>query len=211
MNAICPTIDVFDVDAYRQQMTNIAPFAKRVHIDAMDGIFTPEASPDLREMWWPNGMIADLHVMYQRPMDYIDQIVKMRPHMVIIHAEAQVHHMHFAAELHKHDILAGLCILQETPVDNVKQIMHSFDQMLVFSGHLGYQGGVIDLGLLEKVREIKDYYPEIEIAWDGGINDQSIVQLRDGGVTVFNVGGFIQKSDDPQKAYATLEEKLIHA
>lgn len=206
---ICPTIDVFDTVAYRQQMLNISPFASRVHIDMMDGDFTPVTSPSLSDVWWPHKMIADIHLMYRHPMDFLPQLIHLKPHMVIIHAEAQVHHMHFAAELHKHNILAGLCVLQETPIDNIKQIMHSFDQVLVFSGHLGYQGGVIDLGLTSKVHQIRDYFPEIEIAWDGGINDTNILELRRSGVTVFNVGGFIQKSDDPERAYAKLEQKVM--
>lgn len=205
MYSICPTIDVFNTHDYRVQVDNVKSFAKSLHIDLMDGDFAPVKSPGFDEIWWPHHMKADLHVMYRRPMDHLDQIVKLKPHMVIVQAEAEVHHMHFAAELHKHDIEVGLCILQETPVDNVKQIMHSFDQLLIFSGNLGFQGGQIDLGLLDKVRQVKDYYPEIEIAWDGGINDQNIKQLIDGGVKVLNVGGFIQKSDDPEKAYATLK------
>lgn len=208
MVTICPTIDVFDTNAYKQQMNNIRSFAPRVHIDMMDGDFTPVTSPGMADIWWPHTMIADIHLMYRRPMDHIAQLINLKPHMVIVHAEAEVHHMHFAAEMHKHNILAGLCILQETPVENIKQILHSFDQILVFSGHLGYQGGVIDMNLTHKVSEIKEYYPEIEIAWDGGVNDTNIVQLQECGVTVFNVGGFIQKSDNPEKAYATLEKKL---
>lgn len=208
MCAICPTVDAFDTNTYHAQMTKIKPFTKRVHVDIMDGIFAPVTSPDLSEIWWPHHMQADIHVMYQRPMDHLEQLIRLKPHMVIVHAEADVHHMHFSAELHKHGINTGLAILQETPVDNIKQIMHSFDQVLVFSGHLGYQGGTIDLGLVSKVREIKDYYPEIEVAWDGGINDQNIEELYQGGVRVFNVGGFIQKADNPKDAYATLETIL---
>ena len=128
--------------------------------------------------------------------------------MVIIHNEANVHHMHFAAELHKAGILAGLAILRDTPIEYAYQIMHSFDHVLVFSGHLGYHGGEADLGLLDKVHKIRVHHPEVEIGWDGGINDQNARQLVAGGVQILNVGGFVQRAANPAAAYQTLLASL---
>jgi pentose-5-phosphate-3-epimerase len=45
----------------------------------------------------------------------------------------------------------------------------------------------------------------LEIGWDGGVTDQNISQLAFAGVDVFNVGGFIQKAEDPEKAFHVLE------
>ncbi len=206
--SICPTVTANDPHEFRAQMERIAPFAHRVHIDLMDGEFTTSKSPDLAQIWWPHELTADIHLMYKRPMDYIDQLIKLKPSMVIIHNEAEVHHMHFAAQLHKEGIEVGLAILQDTPVEYAYQIMHSFDQILVFSGNLGYHGGEADLGLLDKVRKIRDHHPDGEIAWDGGINDQNAKQLIDAGVTVLNVGGFIQQSEDPAVAYAKIKSAI---
>lgn len=178
--------------------------APRIHIDLMDGEFAPTTSPALDQVWWPHETVADIHLMYQRPMEHVSMLINLRPHMVIVPVEADVHHMHFVAELHKADIKAGLAILQKTPVENAYQIMHSFDHVLVFSGHLGYHGGDADLGLLDKVHKIRAHHPDVEIGWDGGINDQNSKLLADAGVDVLNVGGYIQKSSDPASAYATL-------
>lgn len=204
MAIVCPTITAFDPHEYREQMERVAPFAKRIHIDLMDGRFAPTKSPGLEHIWWPHNITADIHLMYQRPMNYLDWLIKLRPHMVIIHNEADVHHMQFAAELHKADILAGLAVLRDTPVENAYQVMNSFDHVLIFSGDLGHHGGHADLGLLDKIAKVKSHHPEAEISWDGGINDQNAKILVDGGVDVLNVGGFIQKADDPAAAYAKL-------
>jgi ribulose-phosphate 3-epimerase len=204
MAIVCPTVTAFDPKEFREQMERIAPFATRVHIDLMDGAFAPSKSPGLEQIWWPHYIQADIHLMYKKPMDYIEQLIKLNPRMVIIHNEADVHHMHFAGELHKENILVGLAVLQDTPIEHTYQIMHSFDQVLVFSGHLGYHGGEMDLGLLDKVQKTKAHHPDVEIAWDGGINEQNAKQLIDGGVDVLNVGGFIQKSENPKDAYDKL-------
>lgn len=205
---ICPTITAYDLAEYSRQMKRVLPFAERLHVDLMDGEFAPTESPSLDQIWWPQELPADIHLMYQNPMNYLDQIIKLKPRMVIIHNEAKVHHMHFAAELHRAGILAGLAILSDTPVEHAYQIMHSFDHVLVFSGHLGYHGGQADLGLLDKVHKIREHHPDAEIGWDGGINADNAQQLIDGGVDVLNVGGFIQKSDDPAANYAKLKEVI---
>jgi ribulose-phosphate 3-epimerase len=204
MSIICPTVTAFDLTQYSEQLQRVTPFAERVHIDLMDGEFAPTISPSLEEILLPHDVEVDVHLMYQEPMAVLDKLIHMKPHMVVIHNEAHVHHMHFTAELHKHDIEVGLAILQDTPVDYAYQIMHSFDHVLVFSGNLGYHGGTADLNLLDKVKKIREHHPDAEIGWDGGINDMNIAQLIDSGVDVLNVGGYIQKASDPQAAYATL-------
>lgn len=208
MAAICPTITAYEPHEYREQINQIEGFAKRIHIDLMDGEFAPTRSPELERVWWPHHITADIHLMYQQPMNYIKQLKKLKPHLVVIHNEADVHHMHFAAELHKEGTKAGLAILKDTPVEYAYQIMHSFDHILIFSGNLGHHGGQADLGLLDKVKKVREHHPEAEISWDGGINEKNAKELADGGVNVLNVGGFIQKSDNPEQAFNTLQARL---
>jgi len=204
MSVISPTVTAFDLAGFTQQLSTAAKIADRVHIDLMDGLFAPSVSPDVADIWLPHGAVADVHLMYERPNSALPYLLKLQPHMVIIHFEAEVDHMQFASELHRHDIKAGLAILQDTKVEDIDRVMHSFDHILVFSGHLGYHGGKADLRLLDKVAQIRDLHPDAEIGWDGGIDNHNARALADAGVDVLNVGGFIQKSVSPYAAYATL-------
>lgn len=201
MAVICPTVTATGPHQYREQMERVEPFAKRVHIDLMDGKFAPTQSPGLDEIWWKPEIKADIHLMYQRPIEQLSALIKLRPYMVIIHAEAEGDHGHFADSLHKVGIRAGLALLQETSVHSVSRIINKFNQILIFSGRLGYHGGRADLSLLDKVKQVHELHPEIEIAWDGGINDHNAKQLVDAGVDVLNVGGFIQRADNPERAF----------
>lgn len=208
MVSICPTVTATEPHTYRDQIERVAPLAARLHIDLMDGDFVPTKSPGLDQIWWPVDNIADIHLMYRRPADSIAQLLKLRPNLVIIHNEAEVHHMEFAALLHREGIKSGLAILQTTPIEHALQIMHSFDHILIFSGHLGFQGGKADLDLLDKVKYVRLHHPAAEIGWDGGINAENIKLIVDAGVTVLNIGGYIQRAQDPQKAFADLTNKL---
>lgn len=205
---ICPTVTAYSLAEYNQQIRVLSGFARRVHIDLMDGAFAPTVSPKLEDIWWPPSFIADIHIMYQYPMDYLQQLIHLRPHMVVFHVETMFHHMHMAAELHAEGINVGLAILPETPIVNIQQILHSFDHLLIFSGDLGHFGGHANLDLLQKVREAKEHHPTLEIGWDGGINQHNVAQLVAGGVDVLNVGGAIQQAEDPRVAFDQLTSLL---
>lgn len=207
MATVCPTITAFDMQTFNEQIEVVRPFAERIHIDLMDGEFAPTVSPGLDKIWWPHELQADVHLMYQRPMEALDALIQMKPHMVIIHNEVDVHHMHFSAELHKEGIKVGLALLQDTPIEWAEQIMHSFDQVLIFSGDLGHHGGEADMTLLNKVAFAHKQHPEVELAWDGGISADNATELVKAGISVLNVGGYIHDSENPEKAYDTLLEK----
>lgn len=208
MAVVCPTITVSSEEEYSKQIANVKDFAARIHIDLMDGQLAPTKSIPLDKVWWPDNITADIHLMYQKPMDQLDLLVELKPNMVIIHFESEVEHEHCAVHLKDNGIKTGLAILQDTPLDSITNLISSFDQVLIFSGKLGYQGGRADLSMLGKVKQLRVINPDIEIAWDGGINDYNAKQLVEAGVDVLNVGGFIQHSDNPKDAYDKLLSSL---
>lgn len=205
MPIICPTVTAYDKKSYVEGLKKATELSRRIHIDISDGIFTDKKSVSLDDIYWPDGWQVDLHLMVQKPMDIIDKIIKKRPHLVIIHNEAEVHHMHFSALLHQQNILTGLALLQETPVDYAYQIMHSFDHVLIFSGQLGHFGGVADLSLASKISQIINNYQGVEIGWDGGINDTNAESLVRSGVDVLDIGSYFQNAMDSHQAYDKLK------
>ena len=208
MSIIVPTVTAFDSHTYRQQMECAVGFAKRIHIDLMDGIFAPTTSPDLSSIWLPEGVECDIHIMYQHPEKQLQKLIRLRPSMVIVHAEAQCDVDQFAQELSKHNIKTGIALLQDTSVEEAKDKVRACSHCLIFSGHLGYHGGVADLSQLRKVEDIKTISNSIEISWDGGVSIDNAPTLALGGVDVLNVGGAIQKQEDPRKAYELLVKSL---
>lgn len=206
MALICPSVTANNLHQFRSQIERVVHFGHRLHLDFMDGELAPSLSPPLKTAWWPAGVIADLHLMYQRPADYIDEIVELKPHLTIIHAEADGIFKPFAEVLKANNIKVGVALMASTAVDVITGQFDLIDHVLIFSGHLGYFGGRADLHLLEKVKQLKSINPNIEIGWDGGINSSNIEQLVSGGVDVLNVGGYLQRATDPEAAYAKLKD-----
>lgn len=202
---IVPTITAYDPHDYRVQLHRIAPFAKRIHVDFMDGHFASPKSISLIEAHWPKDKTVDLHIMYANPEKYLQVITSLRPFTVIVHAEADGNFAPFADALHERGIGVGLALLPETPVEAIEPALPMLEHVLVFSGKLGHNGGIADMSLLSKVQRLRELRPDLEIGWDGGVNLSNVWRLTDNGVDILNVGGFIQHAVDPAQAYATLE------
>lgn len=206
MAVICPTITASDEKGYQDQMAIISHFAKRIHIDLADGIFTPRPLVKPEQAWWPVGFMADFHLMYEHPLQAVKEILKHKPHLIIVHAEAKGSFEEVAKNCTELGVKVGVALLAETPLQTIAPALGRIDHVLVFSGNLGYQGGShADLKLLQKVEQLRKLQPGIEISWDGGINDQNVADLINAGVDVLNVGGFIQHAKDSAKAFHKLQ------
>jgi ribulose-phosphate 3-epimerase len=208
MSIICPSILTDNPHEYRNQIEKVRGFAQRIQIDLMDGEFTDSHSVNPIQVWWPDGLTADIHLMFKRPLEHLETLVSLGPNMVIIHAEAQGDIKGLMEHLQKLGIKAGICLLKDTQPEQARELISIADHVLIFSGNLGHFGGEADLILLNKIPQIKEINPKAEIGWDGGANDSNAKQLADGGIDVINVGGYIQKSETPQDAYATLVSKI---
>ena len=209
MAIITPTITAENPHTYREQMERVEPFAKRVHIDLMDGIFTPNKSVSTDQVWLPESITSDIHVMFQNPETVLEKLASLRPDTIIIPAEADFDLKSVLGLLRDAGVKLGLAVLPKTSIESLRNTISELDHLLIFSGNLGYQGGShADLELLEKVAKARARNPQIKISWDGGVNDSNVQTLAAAGVDIINVGGYIHAALDPGLAYKTLTELL---
>jgi ribulose-phosphate 3-epimerase len=206
MATICPTVLAGTQDDYREQVERIAHFAVRIHIDLADGVFAPSKTVPINHVWWPSGVQADLHVMYKEPFKHTKTLLKLRPELIIVHAEASGDFIEFAEKAHDAGVRVGVALKPETSVSAIATALEVIDHVLVFSGNLGHFGGQADTHLLTKVLRLKRLKRSLEVGWDGGINNQNVAVLAASGVDVLNAGGYIQHAENPENAYDTLDE-----
>ncbi|HVO86512.1 MAG TPA: hypothetical protein VMT23_02145 [Candidatus Binatia bacterium] len=204
MVTVCPTVLAETPFDYEHQINKIVHLGHRLQIDLTDGVFATSRTVSPSEAWWPVGFAADIHLMYQNPMEAINQLLVHQPHMIIIHAEADGDFMKVHKLCRNHQVKLGVALLPQTQPHYIEKELSKLDHVLIFSGDLGSFGGHADLDLLQKVAYLKSKKPRLEVGWDGGINSQNISTLVSGGVDVLNVGGYIQTAKDPHKAYNDL-------
>ena len=206
MSVICPTITAKNSHDYRKQLERVTKFAKRIHLDFADEEFTSVKLLDLDQAWRPEGATVDIHLMFNNPAEKLTDAIKLHPNLVIMQAESDGNFRAVASRLKEAGIKVGIAILPQSSVAVITPALAVIDHVLIFSGHLGHYGGRANLSLLGKISEIKEIKPEIEIGWDGGINDQNVRTLAVNGVDVLNVGSFIQRATDPEAAYQQLTD-----
>lgn len=203
MSIICPTILATEAHEFRSQLERIQDFATRIQIDLMDGDFTPTKSINPIQVYWPDQLTADIHLMYRKPTEHIETLVSLRPNMVIIHTEAEGDLKGMIEHLQKFSIKAGVCLLPETTPDMARDLIEVADHVLLFGGKLGSFGGQADLRVLNKIPIMKSI-KSVELGWDGGANLDNVQQLKEAGIDVINVGGAIQHAPDSRAAYDQL-------
>ncbi len=208
MSVIVPAVTVETLDQYRDEITKIQTFARRVHIDISDGEFAPTFLLSEAQLYWPEGFEVDLHAMVMRPSQHLAQLIALKPSMVILHAEAQEDILPHLDMLKQAGIKAGVGLLKTTVPQTVEAAIKAADHVMLFSGDLGKHGGTASMMQLEKLRLVKKINPAVEIGWDGGVKMDNAYTLSRGGVEVLNVGGEIASAVDPANVYNRLVAEI---
>ena len=205
---IAPAILAENAAQYKEQVDRITGFVERVHIDISDGEFAPTLTVGIQELWAPEGWTIDIHTMVNNLEEYIPKLIALRPHMIIVHAEAMGDVKTALMQIRQAGIMAGLALLKPTVPRTVEEFIKLADHVMIFSGELGRFGGTASLMQLEKIRLIKAINPNVEIGWDGGVLVDNAYSLVQGGVNVLNAGGVIQKSSDPHAIFSKLQQEI---
>lgn len=201
MSVIAPAILTDNTNLYKEMVERSATFATRLHIDLSDGEFAPALTVSADQLYWPANVTVDIHAMVNRPSEYVDTLIKLKPNMIIFHAEATEELAPIMQQVQQAGIKVGLALLRPTVPKTVQSLIELADHVMIFSGDLGHYGGKASLMQLEKVRLIRIIKPGVEIGWDGGANDENVFSLTQGGIDVINVGGAINKAADPAAMY----------
>lgn len=205
---ITPTILAENAEQYKEQVERVSGFAERVHIDITDGEFAPTLTVGVPELWAPEGWVVDIHAMVNNLEEYVPKLIALRPHLIIVHAEATGDVVQALRQIKQAGIMAGLALLRSTVPRTVEAMIKEAEHILIFSGELGKFGGSASLMQLEKIRLITAINPNVEIGWDGGIMVDNAYSLVHGGVHVLNVGGAIQRASDPHAIFMQLQQEI---
>ena len=206
MASIAPAVLAATPAEYKERLQKVQGFARRLHIDIADGEFAPATTIRLSQVYGPEEVLLDLHLMLARPDSQLDNALSLKPHLIIVHAEADVDIDKFINSVQPLGVKAGLAILPSTSVEDVAEWLPRLDHLLVFLGDLGHYGGEFKASCLPKIGQAKTHNPELEVSVDGGINDQTAAAALDAGADVLVSGSFIQQAPQPTKAYRQLEK-----
>ncbi len=205
MASVAPTILATSPEEYAERIDRVKPFAKRLHIDVCDGVFINTKTVGLSQVYDIDSIPFDLHLMMMHPEGQFENICALRPNLVIVHFEAEVDRESLFRQLRAVEIRVGLAINPETTVEQVRDILPALDHLLVFTGRLGHNGGEFRTDCLDKIGQARAINPNLEIAVDGGVDQETGRLAMNAGADLLDCGSFIHDATDPEIAYVALE------
>jgi ribulose-phosphate 3-epimerase len=182
-----------------------------IHVDVMDGHFVPNLTfgPKMvADLHRATRLPLDVHLMIERPEDWVDRYADAGATYLTIHVEASPDVPGTLAAIRARGVRPGLTLNPETAVDAVLPHLGSLDLALVMSVHPGFGGQKFIEGALEKVRAIREALDrqklKAELEVDGGVKPDNAARVVAAGATVLVAGSAV--FEDPEGPVAALRK-----
>lgn len=170
-----------------------------IHIDVMDGHFVPNLTfgPLVVQSIRPHTTLPlDVHLMIERPEQYIPAFVQAGADSITVHAEACVHLHRTLHQIKEAGVKAGVALNPATSVHFVEPVLEEVDYVLVMTVNPGFGGQAFIPGTLRKIRELRRMLDErglsrIGIEVDGGIDPKTASLTVEAGANILVAGNSV--------------------
>ncbi len=222
MTKVLPAIIPINKAQLEEEISKVSYFADLVQIDISDGIFTgsktwPYNSRDVdyfeklkkEEEGWPKWEETDieLHLMVKNPEEVVGDWISTGVATIVAHIEATEDFQKVIDICKEKNVSVGVAIKPGTDISKIEPFVEQCDFIQVMgSDNLGRHGVELEEVALEKIKLLREKYPEKEIAIDIGVTEENKEDLLAVGVNKLISGGVILNSDNPKEVFEYLSE-----
>ena len=213
---IAPSILSADFSRLKQELASVeAAGADYIHIDVMDGHFVPNITigPFIVEAIKRSTKVPlDVHLMIERPEDYIKSFRSAGADIITIHAEATVHLHRLVQSIKEEGARAGVSINPGTPVEAIEEVLDCVDLVLVMSVNPGFGGQQFIPHSIEKIKKLRKMLDErglktiLEV--DGGVKVSNIKKVSMAGADMFVAGSAVFGSTNYKKTIEAMRKEI---
>jgi len=188
-----------------------------LHVDVMDGHFVPNISfgPDVTAALKRSTCLPlDVHLMIERPDQYVEAFLKAGSSRITIHVEAHHHVMKTLQAIRNGGCKAGIALNPATDVSAIENYLGEVDLVLCMTVAPGFGGQKFMSPVLNKIkvlanhpsRQKHSYYIEV----DGGIDVDTAAASAKAGADVFVAGTSLFNSKDMTRAISEMRKAVTH-
>lgn len=178
-----------------------------LHIDVMDGHFVPTITVGPLIVQAIRGITRlplDVHLMIERPENYISHFAKAGADHITVHAEACPQNLGEALRMIRDQgARCGVSLVPSTPLTPIMKYLGELDMVLLMTVNPGFGGQAFMPEVLSKVKELRKIYDR-DIEVDGGINKHTCVEAVRAGANVLVAGTAIFGAADVKEAIRDL-------
>ena len=221
---LIPAINTISFGEAERQIKQAAEFSNWIHIDVVDGVFAPNVTwgaPEELKLLVASGqpLVAnfEIHLMVENPEQVLkswleaglpnEALAKAGAKRIIVHLEAMQDPAYILETCKNYEAEAMLAINPETPTDNLMPYLHEFKYCQTLAVSPGLAGQQFQKPVLEKIKFLRQKFPDVKIEVDGGINLETAKLCKDAGADIIVSASYVFGSPDPKGAY----EELVKA
>ncbi|RMD57441.1 ribulose-phosphate 3-epimerase [Candidatus Woesearchaeota archaeon] len=203
---IVPGILAKNLKELKEQLEAVH-WAKKVHIDIMDGRFVPEKTIQLKELKkaFPESEVQ-IHLMAEKPESYIKKYARLGCHEFIIHSEATTLQERTLCEIKCTGMKAGIAFNPKTAISKHSSALKESDIALVMTVNPGAYGQRMLKTPLKKISQIRRISKRIKIGVDGGFNKKTCGLVSQQGADFAIATSSVTLADNPKKEYKELKK-----
>jgi ribulose-phosphate 3-epimerase len=202
---VVPAILTDDPEALKDMVRQAETFTDYVQFDIMDGQFVPSKSITYKHLAVLTTKLKwEAHLMVKKPEDYLEGFQQAGAKKLIFHYEATPSPLKVITQVRSLGMEVGLAVNPDTPISKISPLVDNLDSVLFLSVYPGFYGKKFIPEVLDKVADLRNIYPEVEIGIDGGIKEGNIAQVVRAGVNVIYIGSAIFHQEYPGESYHRL-------
>ncbi len=187
--------------------SKIEDFARLIQLDVMDGKFVPSHSLDF-DFRVPAGKYKfEAHLMIQNPERWVDDYWE-KVDIIIAHFEAVENPKKIIKLVKNRGKKIAFALNPETEVAQIRDYLDDIDQVLIMTVHPGFYGSQFLPETMDKISQLRELRPELDIEVDGGIKPDTIVQAYKAGANMFVSGSYLIRSENMKERMDILKNKI---
>lgn len=169
-----------------------------IHLDVMDGAFVPNitfGAAICRAVRNSTSLPCEAHLMVRAPERFFDEYKAAGMQRIIVHVETCPHLYSTIQALRKLDLQVGITLNPLTPLSAIEEALPLVDLVLIMSVEPGYGGQAYISSATHRIKRMRAMLDAIgataELEVDGGVNTETIRQVRDAGASIAVVGSAV--------------------